>query len=115
MHADRSRCGHDVRLFTDMHDQRVAFETNDRVDQGLEEIHNTPEFLSAGRVCVFRWAGALSVCVGGLRRGSIDSYELDQFVAASLIRGDDPLGAEVLQHPVVSVVRCADPVNSFEN
>ncbi len=32
----------DVRLFADVHDERVAFEANDGVEQGIEQLHSDP-------------------------------------------------------------------------
>ena len=75
---------------------------------------------AAARIRHDEATSAHSVSVGSERRRPlgtprradlVDANHFDQLVAARLVRRDDPLGPQVLQHPLVAVVGRADAVD----
>ncbi len=110
---------HHVRFVAGMHHQRFPVDADDGLEQRGYEAHRLPhsdrehlfirlhtEACANPRMLRFKCRRNRSGPLGTTGRADfIDTNQFHQLVPAGLVRRDDPFGPQVLQHPLVAVVR----------
>ena len=88
---------HHVRLLTNVEHERFAVGRDNRLKQGRDETHpRKVSALTELRIRRITWASDF-----------VDTHQLDELVAACLIRRDDAFSSHVLEHPIVRIVGVA--------